>query len=579
MKYSSFKFLLFSIVFSWIITGCGSEVTTTVKEDTEFVSAKVSLDSNQTNIRENKSVKSNGSDHDTSNCVSNGVGSVKKPKCTSETPPVLPTLTFSASSSSVNMNASTTLSWSTTDATECTASGDWSGSKAASGSEVIYSIVNDNTFNLSCSGPGGVVNDSVSVTVIADTTPTLNLTASPLSVEYNGDTILTWSSTNVSSCSAAGDWSGSKATSGSETFNALTANQVFTLYCIGNGGSASESVSVTVQPAPAPTMSLSASSTNVSQGDSTTLNWSSTNATSCTASGDWSGTKATSGSETFNALTEDQVFTLSCSGNGGSAYESVSVTVQPAPAPTMSLSASSTNVSQGDSTTLNWSSTNATSCTASGDWSGTKATSGSETFNALTEDQVFTLSCSGNGGSVYESVSVTVQPAPAPTVSLSASSTNVSQGGAITLSWNSTDAISCSASGDWIGTKESSGSETINELTADSQFVLECSGAGGSSSDSVNVTVVLNNTGTALLSWTPPTENTDGSMLADLAGYRVYYGTQPGNYTESVEIANPGLASYLIENLAPANWYFVMTAYNTSNIESAYSPEVSKVIN
>ncbi len=498
MKYSSFKFLLFSIVFSWIITGCGSEVTTTVKEDTEFVSAKVSLDSNQTNIRENKSVKSNGSDHDTSNCVSNGVGSVKKPKCTSETPPVLPTLTFSASSSSVNMNASTTLSWSTTDATECTASGDWSGSKAASGSEVIYSIVNDNTFNLSCSGPGGVVNDSVSVTVIADTTPTLNLTASPLSVEYNGDTILTWSSTNVSSCSAAGDWSGSKATSGSETINALTANQVFTLYCIGNGGSASESVSVTVQPAPAPTMSLSASSTNVSQGDSTTLNWSSTNATSCTASGDWSGTKATSGSETFNALTEDQVFTLSCS---------------------------------------------------------------------------------GNGGSVYESVSVTVQPAPAPTVSLSASSTNVSQGGAITLSWNSTDAISCSASGDWIGTKESSGSETINELTADSQFVLECSGAGGSSSDSVNVTVVLNNTGTALLSWTPPTENTDGSMLADLAGYRVYYGTQPGNYTESVEIANPGLASYLIENLAPANWYFVMTAYNTSNIESAYSPEVSKVIN
>ena len=44
------------------------------------------------------------------------------------------------------------------------------------------------------------------------------------------------------------------------------------------------------------------------------------------------------------------------------------------------------------------------------------------------------------------------------------------------------------------------------------------------------------------MTWTPPTQNTDGSPLNNLAGYRVYWGTQQGNYSNSVTIANPGLA-------------------------------------
>lgn len=87
------------------------------------------------------------------------------------------------------------------------------------------------------------------------------------------------------------------------------------------------------------------------------------------------------------------------------------------------------------------------------------------------------------------------------------------------------------------------------------------------------------NSGTALLSWMPPTENTDGSSLVDLAGYRIYYGTSPGSYSEVVALNDAGLSSYLVDNLAPDNWYFVMTSINSSNIESAYSTEVSKVIN
>ena len=87
------------------------------------------------------------------------------------------------------------------------------------------------------------------------------------------------------------------------------------------------------------------------------------------------------------------------------------------------------------------------------------------------------------------------------------------------------------------------------------------------------------NNGTALLSWLPPTENTDNSVLTDLAGYKIYYGTSPGIYSTPIIINNPGLSSFLVENLAISDWYFVMTAFNSSGIESSYSIEVSKTIN
>ncbi len=112
-------------------------------------------------------------------------------------------------------------------------------------------------------------------------------------------------------------------------------------------------------------------------------------------------------------------------------------------------------------------------------------------------------------------------------------------------------------------------------------FLFYLSGCGAPSSDGSGsgVSVVPQGDGSALVSWTPPTENTDGSALTDLAGYKIYYGTSSGSYSETVTINSPGLSSYLVENLGAADWYFVMTAVNDSGIESAYSIEVSKLIN
>ena len=84
--------------------------------------------------------------------------------------------------------------------------------------------------------------------------------------------------------------------------------------------------------------------------------------------------------------------------------------------------------------------------------------------------------------------------------------------------------------------------------------------------------------GAATLSWTPPTENADGTVLTDLAGYRIYYGRSTNSLNQSVVLNNPGLTRYVVENLSPAIWYFVMTSVNGEGTESVRSATVSKAI-
>ena len=81
------------------------------------------------------------------------------------------------------------------------------------------------------------------------------------------------------------------------------------------------------------------------------------------------------------------------------------------------------------------------------------------------------------------------------------------------------------------------------------------------------------------LSWTPPTENEDGSQLMDLAGYKIYWGNRSGNYTKSVTISNPGMSSYVVENLPAGRLEFVATSFNTAGVESEYSNPMTKVLN
>src|SRR4030066_570749 len=116
--------------------------------------------------------------------------------------------------------------------------------------------------------------------------------------------------------------------------------------------------------------------------------------------------------------------TYSCPLAGGSACNGSNQCTRPgtctyvAPVPPVTISAHPTTIISGNSSTLSWSSTNATTCTASGSWTGSKSTSGSQTVSP-TRNSTYTLTCTGPGGSANRSATVTVNAA-APAVSFSA---------------------------------------------------------------------------------------------------------------------------------------------------------------
>jgi hypothetical protein len=103
-------------------------------------------------------------------------------------------------------------------------------------------------------------------------------------------------------------------------------------------------------------------------------------------------------------------------------------------------------------------------------------------------------------------------------------------------------------------------------------------GSASASLVAFDITVDQVAEGFAMLSWMPPTENSDGSTLTNLAGYRIYYGRNRYDLQRLVVVDNPGLTSYMIENLSPAVWYFAMTSINAEGVESSRSAVVSKTI-
>ena len=88
----------------------------------------------------------------------------------------------------------------------------------------------------------------------------------------------------------------------------------------------------------------------------------------------------------------------------------------------------------------------------------------------------------------------------------------------------------------------------------------------------------LSSAGTVTVGWTPPTENTDGSTLSNLAGYHIYYGTSQSSLTHVVNITNPGLATYVVSDLTAATWYFAVTSVNANGTESPRSAVVTTVV-
>lgn len=121
-----------------------------------------------------------------------------------------------------------------------------------------------------------------------------------------------------------------------------------------------------------------------------------------------------------------------------------------------------------------------------------------------------------------------------------------------TLTWNVVGANACTASGAgtvaaWTGSVPTSGTRNLSGVTTKMTLKLDCTAPATG--------------GKMRLTWTPPTQNTDGSALTNLAGHIISYGTAAGslNQTRSVPLS-VATNEYTIDGLTAGTWFASLQA-------------------
>ena len=114
---------------------------------------------------------------------------------------------------------------------------------------------------------------------------------------------------------------------------------------------------------------------------------------------------------------------------------------------------------------------------------------------------------------------------------------------------------------------------------ADNQVAKTTVPVTSASTSSVSSVPSAPATGKISLAWTAPAARANGTplSLADISGYRIYYGTSSGKYTNSANVPDGTATSATVTGIpAGASYYLVMTTYDVNGLESGYSQAVRK---
>jgi PKD repeat protein len=387
---------------------------------------------------------------------------------------------FTASPTTVTSGSPSTLSWTTGGGSVTSVSIDNGvGSKPANGSATVNPVATT-TYTLSAFTTANSTPPSkqVTVTVSGSPAPTATFSASPTSITAGQSSTLTWTSSNATSVSID-NGVGSQAVNGSVGVSPASTT-TYTLTATGPGGTITKTATVTVTQ-PAPTASFSAAPTSINAGQSSTLTWSTTNATSISID-NGVGSKPASGTASVSPASTT-TYTLTATGPGGTITRTATVTVIQ-PAPTITFSATPSNISAGQSSTLVWNTTNATSVTID-NGVGSKPVSGSATVSP-SATTTYTLTATGPGGTLTSQATVTVSNRPS--ITFGASPATIIIGSSSTLTWQVTNSTSVTID-NGLGAQGPSGSMSVTPGLS-TTYTLTATGPGGTSTASAVVTVV-----------------------------------------------------------------------------------------
>jgi hypothetical protein len=331
------------------------------------------------------------------------------------------TATLTALPTTIQSGQSSLLTWITSNATSVYLDGvavDPNGTKTVSPTAT-------KTYNLVAMSGSNRVRSSATVTVSGTAPPPVVMPTAtldpPIATIQSGQSVtLTWNTTDATSATINGN---PVPLDGSQAYSP-TVTTTYELVATNAAGSdvATSIVTVTTSappppppspPTPMPTALLTAMATSIQSGQSTTLQWATSNATSVTLD----GAPVNANGSRVVSPTATTTYVLVASNSAGSVQSSATVTVTappppppPTPMPTALLTAMPTSIQSGQSATLQWATSNATSVTLD----GAPVNANGSRVVSPTATTTYVLVASNSAGSVQSSATVTVAAPPPP---------------------------------------------------------------------------------------------------------------------------------------------------------------------
>ena len=327
-----------------------------------------------------------------------------------------PTVSISASPSSVNAGSSSVLKVKAGNATKVALTGTDGSShtlSASGGSETVKPSVTT-TYTATATGSGGKATAKTTVTVNVPS-PTVSIKASPASITAGSSSTLTVTATHATKVTISGSDGSSytlSATGGTQSVKP-PATTTYTASAVGTKTTVTAKTTVTVAVS-APTVSISANPNSITAGNSSTLTVAAANATTVSIKGSDGSSYPMSSTGGTQSVTpaKTTTYTVSATNSASTVTAGATVTVTTAPVTTVTLSANPTSIASGGSSTLTVVAANATSVTLTDGGTGNypmTATGGSATVSP-TSTTTYTATAFGASSTVQAQATVTVGP-------------------------------------------------------------------------------------------------------------------------------------------------------------------------